>query len=231
MELKWIIKKLEKYSDELIVVLSDAFEVIGRPKNFYLSTGANKGVNSVILFTLFLSLALVALEMPIMAKFGINRSNIEFHSFQVFVTILLFFIYSLCFQVFFVFFRESSSYFDTFKVVTYSSIWYLIMSPCVYLLQMIRFESMAKNSDVLNMGYYDEFRIILDNSALLHWINVLGLLFPILFTIWVYKGFYMLQGVHRLKAFLCAVGGSIVMQIVVHFIQNPMNHLVIQAFK
>lgn len=228
--MKYSVDKIEKYSEELIVVFKDLCEIVGSPKVFFSTKGAKADSKSVMQFVVVLSLVLVSFEIPIMINIGVGISNIGFYFSEILMTIMLFFIYAFCFHIFAAAPRFNLSFFSTYKIVVYSSVWFVFMYPCVYLLQAVKYEAMAMSSDVVNMGYSEQFRSQLDASLLLTLTNIIGFIFPVIFCVWVYKGFCSIHQMHKLKSAFCAISGSVLMQLVLYYVQNPINHHIIVAF-
>lgn len=228
--MKYTVELVERYSSEIVTAFKDMFAVMGMPKAFFSSKGFYANTRTIMSFVVVLSILLVVLEIPIMKKVGISPLNLIFHSVQVVFTIVLFLVYALSFQLFATIFRTKSSFFGTYKIVAYSSSWFLVMYLFVYGLQATKYEAMAKTGDAINMGYYQEFRSVLDNSTQLSIMNAFGFLFVLLFLIWAYKGFRFLHKVSRIKAISCAICGTVLMQTLLHFVQDPINNYIIIAF-
>lgn len=101
----------------------------------------------------------------------------------------------------------------------------------MYLVRGARFQAMSENSDIINLGYYPEFRELLDGSGYLSAMNMVGALFNIVFILWVYKGFRLVHGMSRIKSTFFAFLGFSLMILAMHYVQNPIVHHMISVFK
>ena len=231
--MKWIFEKLEKYSTQLLRAFLDGVKVLGSPTEFFHELSENNSSSSIRLaqFIVILSLALVAVETPLMIGVGVAATDLVFVGLQIFITLILFFLYSLCFHAFVALSVGGSFYLSTYKVVAYSSTWFLLSYFPLYLVQLSRFQAMSESSNIIDLGYYVDFRSTLDNSHNLTTMNFVGFLFNVLFVFWVYKGVQIVHGLSKLKSISTSLIGYALMSLCLHYIQNPITHHLISTFK
>jgi hypothetical protein len=231
--MKWIFEIIEKYATEIWNVINDAGRVIGSPAMFFSSlskSGASTDIR-IAHFAIFLTLALVALETPMMISVGVAATDYIFVGAQILMTLLMFLLYALCFHLLVVIFVKDSSYLCTFKVIIYSSVWFLLAYLPLYLFQLARFQAMSETQDVLGVDYYQNMRTDLGNASNLTTLWFVGLLFHMIFVIWIYKGLRIVYELSKVKSILTSTIGYFLMSFCVQYIQDPMTHHLIITFK
>lgn len=123
MSIEIAIEKIEKYSKDVFTAIEEAFAVAGSPTKFFTELSkADHPFSRALKYTLGLALCLMAVEMPLMAGVGVDVRSAVYAVSQIFVTIILLFLYALCFHFAIAIAKRDLEYVDTYRVVVYSSI-------------------------------------------------------------------------------------------------------------